>query len=167
MMSVPWTTLTIDGVRPLNKAALNITCDLSLVEEGGEIVPLANGKMRSLRRRQFNQYQIDLSGESTRKPAIDHLRKGQVVEMGVPAYIDLPGDVADADLTRPAVPGSIFRFGEVNGEPVMLNHGDPGVRTTAFRPLLTVMILTVQSTQRNGDARATWSISAREAEPVE
>jgi hypothetical protein len=162
-MTIPWTYLTIDGVRPLNKTATNITVDWSFVEAGGRLVRLANGERVSLRRRQFDKYKITINGEATRKPAIDHIVPGQIVEIGFPGHFDLPGDVADEDLPRPAVVGSILRFGEVNGRPVPMEHGDPGVLVTAFRPVLQVMIDNVDISERAGDAKVNWSITGEEA----
>jgi hypothetical protein len=162
MAVIPWTYLTIDGVRPLNRTARNIKAQWSRIEVGGDIVRLANGTRRSLRRRQFDKYRVTLSGEAVRKPAIDHLRKGDVVVVGWPGHFDLPGDVADADLPRPAVAGSILRFGEVDGMPVALAHGAAGVLVTAFRPVLSIMIDDVDVNEDAAGASVSWTISGEE-----
>jgi len=162
MADIPWTYLTIDGVRPLDKTARKIRAQWSRIELGGEIVRLANGTRRSLRRRQFDKYKVSLSGEAARKPSIDHLRKGDVVLIGWPGHFDLPGDVADADLPRPVVPGSIRRFGEQGGQPVRLDHGDAGVLFTAFRPLLQVMVDDVEVIEDEQEASVTWTITGEE-----
>ena len=162
-MTIPWTYLTIDGVRPLNRTATNIKAQWSRIEIGGDIVRLANGTRRSLRRRQFDKYKISISGDSLRKPAIDHLSKGDTVVLGWPGHFDLAGDIADNALPRPAVPGSILRFGEFDGRPVQLDHGTPGVIVTAFRPVLMIMIDDVDVTEDAGGSTVSWTITGEEA----
>lgn len=157
-----WNLLTIDGVKPLDKTSRNVKVDLSKIEAGGDIVRLANGTRRSLRRRIFDKYKVSLSGEAVRKPALDHLARGDVVVLGLPVHIDLPGDVADSALPRPAVAGSIVRIGETDGQPVVLAHGEPGVLATAFRPVLTVMIDEIQINEDVQNAKVSWSISGEE-----
>lgn len=158
-MTIPWTYLTIDGVQPLDKASRNIRPQWSLIEEGGRLVRLANGERVSLRRRQFNKYKITLSGESVRKPAIDHLAKGDIVELGWPGHLDLDGDVADNDLPRPPVPGSVRRFLRT-GEAV--EHGTPGIVFTAFRPLLQIMIDDIDVTEDEQNASVSWQLTGEE-----
>lgn len=162
MSDVSWTQLRIDDVRPLNATARNIKCELSLIDTGGEIVRLASGRRRSLRRPQFDLYKVRISGDAVRKPAIDHLRKGSVVVLDVPAHIELPGYVPIGQLPRPAVFGSIMYVGEQDGRPVMLEPGDPDVLFTAFRPKLTVMLDEIEFTEDEGAASVSWSISGEE-----
>lgn len=162
MADIPWTYLTIDGVQPLDRTARGIKAQWSLIEIGGDIVRLANGTRRSLRRRQFDKYKVSLNGAADRKPAIDHLKKGMIVVLGWPGHMDLPGDIADADLPRPAVPGSIRRFGQQGGQPVRLDHGDPGILFTAFRPLLTVMIDDIDVSEDEQDGSVSWTLTGEE-----
>lgn len=161
-MALSWTWLTIDGIKPLDRTTRDLKAQLSRIEVGGEIVRLANGERRSLRRRQFDKYRCDLSGDAVRKPALDHLRKGDTVVIGWPGHLDLPGDVADADLPRPAMPGSILRFGEQDGRPIQLNHGDEGVLVTAFRPILTIMIDDLDVTEDVKRAAVNWRLIGEE-----
>lgn len=162
MSDVAWTQLRIDDVRSLNATARNIKCELSLIETGGEIVRLASGRRRSLRRSQFDLYRVRISGDAVRKPAIDHLRKGAVVVLDVPAHLELPGYVPVGQLPRPAAPGSIMFIGEDSGRPVLLEPGDDGIIVTAFRPRLTIMLDEVEFTEDEGAASVSWSISGEE-----
>lgn len=161
-MAIPWTWLTINGAKPLDRTTRNVRAQLAFIETGGEIVRLANGIRRSLRRRQFDKYRFTLSGEAARKPALDAIRKGDTVVLGWPGHIDLPGDVADADLPRAAMPGSILRFGEVDGMPVQLAHGAAGVMVTAFRPILTVIVDDLDVTEDVANASVSWSLTGEE-----
>lgn len=162
MSDVAWTQLRIDDVRPLNATARAIKCEISLIETGGEIVRLASGKRRSLRRPQFDLYKVRVSGQSVRKPAIDHLRKGAVVVIECPAHLELPGYVPNGQLPRPAAFGSVMYIGERDGRPVQLKPGDPDIIITAFRPKLTVMLDEIEFTEDEGAASVSWSISGEE-----
>lgn len=159
---VNWNLLTIDSVKPLDNTCRNLKVDLSKIDAGGDIVRLANGTRRSLRRRIFDKYKVSLSGDAVRKPALDHLARGDTVALGLPVHIDLPGDVADNALPRTAVAGSIVRVGEVDGQPVALAHGDPGILVTAFRPVLTIMIDDIQINEDVQNAKVSWSITGEE-----
>lgn len=159
MANIPWTYLTVDGVQPLDRSSRNIKASWSRIELGGEIVRLANGRRVSLRRRQFDKWKVTLSGDSIRKPALDHLRIGDIVELGWPGHFDLDGDVADADLPRPAVPGSIRRFKRDSSQ---VAHGTPDILFTAFRPLLTVMIDNIDVTEDEATATVSWTLTGEE-----
>ena len=162
LQRVPWNFLRIDGWPVLNAYARNVRQSLTFIEEGGEIVRLASGERVSLRRSQFRKYKITISGEATRKPAIDHLHRGDVVLIDCPGHIDLPGFVLEGDFHRAAVPGSIRYIGEVNGRPALLEAGDARIVATTFRPRLYIMIDNIEIDEDVTGGSVSWSLSGEE-----
>jgi len=161
-MTIPWTFLKIDGAAPLDKFARNIKASYKWIADGGEIVRLASGERRSLRRSQFRKLAVTINGDAVRKPALDHLHRGDTVVIDCPFHLDVIGDVADGALLRTPVPGSIYRWGQAGGKPVMLDHGNGGVIFTAFRPRLTIMLDEISVDEDEMAAKVTWSISGEE-----
>lgn len=161
MTDIPWTWLKIDGQTILDRTAGKIRATYRWIEAGGKIVRLANGTRRALRRSQFRKLAVSLSGEAARKPALDHIGIGDVITVDYPGHFDLPGYVAAGDLTRPAVPGSIVYFGQINGEPVILEAGDPGIIATGWRPRLTIMVDQLDVEEEEGTS-VRWSITGEE-----
>lgn len=160
MANIPWTYLTIAGVTIFRRHARDIRVSRSKVKEGGELVRLASGVRRSLRREQFRGKDIvTISGSAARKPAIDHLEIGDTVEVGLPGWIDLPGDVADADLKHVPQPGSVKRIGEVDGRVVELERGNPLIVCTAYRPTMSIMIDDVTVDDEDQAAMTSWTIT--------
>lgn len=159
MTDVPWTYLTIAGVTIFRRHARDIKVSRSKIQEGGDLVRLANGERVSLRRVQFDKDKVTISGAAARKPAIDHLARGDTVEVGLPGWIDLPGDVADEDLKHVPQAGSVKRIAEVDGKVVELEHGDPLIVCTAYRPTMTIMIDDVSVDDEDQAATTSWSIT--------
>ena len=158
-----WTNLKIDGRTPLNRRARNLKCSWKRIEEGGDIVRLANGQRISLRRPQFNKFAISLSGQGVQKPALDHLNKGDIVDIEFPGYFDEDGDVADSDLKRLPVAGSVLRAGVVDGKARYLETGDPRIVITTYRPVMQVMIDSIDIDYDEATATVSWSLSGEEA----
>ncbi len=161
MTDIPWTWLKIDGQTILDRTAGKIRVSYRWIEAGGKSRRLANGVKRKLRRRQFRKRVVTISGEAARKPAIDHLCIDDVAVFDIPAHMDLPGYVPENDLPVPAVEGSIVYFGQANGEPVILEAGDPGIIATGWRPRLTIMIDQLDVEEEEGTS-VRWSITGEE-----
>lgn len=159
---IPWTYLAIDGVTILDKTARNIKQSYSRIETGGEIVRLANGTRVSLRRPAFDKYKTEISGQASRKPPIDHLKRGSVITVHCAVHFDEPGYVAAGMLLRPAVPGSLKYFGQTNGQPVELAAAAPGILFTAYRPIMTLMVDDVSVDEDEMGASVSWTITAEE-----
>lgn len=161
MANVPWTYLTIAGVTIFRRHARDIKVSRSKVKAGGDLVRLASGVRKSLRRVQFGKKDIvTISGSAARKPAIDHLEIGDTIVVGLPGWIDLPGDVADANLRHVPQAGSVKRIAEIDGRVVELPHGDARIVCTAYRPTMTIMVDDVNVDDEDQAAKTSWSITS-------
>lgn len=161
-MTYNWTQLKIDGVRPLNSHARKIRASYGFIDGGGEIVRLANGTRVSTLQPAFSKYTFSVSGEAYRKPAIDHLNKGDVVTIECPFYFNEPGMVEGNALKRPAADGSLSHWGVINDQVVKLEAGDPAILFTMYRPILVVMLDDVSIDYDEQNASCSWSLKGEE-----
>jgi hypothetical protein len=166
---VPSTYLTIQGVQVVQNHARELKMDLRQTKDGGEVVWLANGRRYSLARKLFRKYEITISGSNECPPAISHLWRGSVVMIGSIRHMEIPGDIADADIKqvfgRDPVADSVRRFVlDESGEPIQAVHGTPGIFMTRMRPLLKVMIDTNDSSQDEWGATVDWTLTGTETE---
>lgn len=162
---VPCTYLTIQGVQIVQNHMRELKMDMNPTSAGGGNVWLGNGRRYSLARKSFRKYEIKISGNNECPPAISHLWRGMIVDIGCIRHMEIPGDIADADLPRRVVEGSLRRFKlNEDGEPVQVDHGTPGIFMTRFRPLLKIMIDDRQSSADEWAASVDWSLTGTETE---
>lgn len=108
-------------------------------------------------------YAISVSGSYM--TLIPSIRIGQIVDIECSLALVEEGYVAEVDLPRPAVPGSVMYF---TSEGVMLtDEADfPTAFTTRWCPILTVMVTEFSAGGNSMAAEASWSFSAEELEPA-
>ncbi len=160
----PFTYFSIDGRTFLPSQGVDLNQTLEPHRSGGEIVELANANAFNQQPIQFRKYRTRITGTTTTAPPIADLWQGKIIRVHCLAFLEYPGDIAEADLERPAVPGSIMYVGmDDQGNPRILNHGDAGVLQTFMRPILVLIVESVTHSENEWEGTKTWTIEAREA----
>ncbi len=164
MLWVP--KLTIDG-RELSPAShRGVTMDYASIDGVPKPRRDGNWTMRMPKRGRIpsRMFAVTISGGYVSQPL--SLVVGDIVTIGCSVPLTERGFVAEADLRRPAVAGSVFHFDD-RGWPII----DPAAQATAFEtrwcPILRMMVIDFGWTGTDVSASGNWNYDLEELESPE
>lgn len=150
----PSTYLTIDGIVLVDRQMRKVDQTLSQIDEGGKNVRLANARAYSLARKAFRKYKSTITMTVDCLPALSGKWRGDVITVGCIRHREEKGDVPDAQLVRPPVPGSVRRFVVgPDGLPKEVPAGTAGIYMTRYRPIIQFVIDDISESKAEWDGQ--------------
>lgn len=158
--------LTIDGRELPAGSHRGVTMDYASIDGVPKPRRDGNWTMRMPKRGRIpsRMFAVTISGGYVSQPL--SLVIGDVVTLGCSVPLTERGFVAEADLRRPAVPGSVFHL-DGYGWPILDAARVPTAAETRWCPILRMMVLDFGWNGNDVTASGNWSFTLEELESPE
>ncbi|WP_146684187.1 glycine-rich domain-containing protein [Thioclava sediminum] len=127
-----------------------------------------DGNLVNLSDSAFQRLEVDISCSDQKIPALSGLWPGAVLTIHSPSIMTEPGPAVT--LARDPVPGSIRAYdadGIEIAQPTGRTLNVSGAAYYEYRPILTVMVTAISSSDKEFKASRSWSITAEESDAAE